>query len=140
MVTIWLDSMERKSARSLSLISDAVSYTHLNILEILPSCQETAYICHSGTPPQLPSPVCPLSAAIHPPAYPWTPTSLFSSVCCRGSVPQLLHPASHGSVMRDVYKRQQIMSLSLCNAIPENQKSRNFRSHSRLVELNMMWL
>lgn len=28
---------------------------------------------------------------------------------------------------------RQIISLSLCNAIPENQKSRNFRSHSRLV-------
>lgn len=35
---------------------------------------------------------------------------------------------------------RQIMSLSLCNAIPENQKSRNFRSHFRLVELKMMWL
>lgn len=40
--------------------------------------------------------------------------------------------------MMDKPCSRQIISLSLCRAIPENQKSLNFRSHSRLVELKMI--
>lgn len=43
-----------------------------------------------------------------------------------------------GIIERPYYR--QIIPLSLYNVIPENQKSRNFRSQSRFVELKTIWL